>query len=361
MNFCCKLVLYLCLLWSSIMFDFWSRFTETDFACDNPKLPVNQSGVRVLVASMAKTGTRSMSSALYHIGLKNSYHSEDWSMMLWGPVADRYWLKKGGGYWSKLPAPMGGDDIAVLNDLGPEGLAEEFSKCRVDALTFDGIEKMFHATYPVSPDAKVVMLSWRTYEQWLKSLKTFSALKTLEEAFLCSFYGGMLVLPWGSLFFTMDKYLQNRAMEKRLTTGGPPLSQVYDLHASMFHFGLVFRRVVPRYSSGLRDFPQNAEEYYAFYQKIRDMVPPERLFEWDMRKNTYEELCEFVGISPCPRSGLLDKDANHFVQQVRSPATMITGGINALVLHWCNWKVIEGFFYVLSCLLALCQRRAKTD
>ena len=40
-----------------------------------------------------------------------------------------------------------------------------------------------------------------------------------------------------------------------------------------------------------------------FYGKIDRYFSKEQVFEWDPRKNTLEELCSFLAVHPCPKSG----------------------------------------------------------
>ncbi|CAE7247070.1 ACC1 [Symbiodinium sp. CCMP2592] len=56
--------------------DVWHFLIEQPPGCAHEPLPGNQSGVKVLVAGLAKCGTRTICHALNEIGV-NAYHSED--------------------------------------------------------------------------------------------------------------------------------------------------------------------------------------------------------------------------------------------------------------------------------------------
>jgi len=47
----------------------------------------------------------------------------------------------------------------------------------------------------------------------------------------------------------------------------------------------------------------NTHSVRSFYEKVDEYFPKEQVFEWDPRKNTLEELCQFLEISPCPKKG----------------------------------------------------------
>lgn len=86
---------------------------------------------------------------------------------------------------------MQDQDKQVLLGTRPEELAAAISSCRVDALAFDGIEQLFSPVYKISPGAKVLLMNWRTFEQWQKSLTTFVP-ELLFEIWFMGLLGGSL-------------------------------------------------------------------------------------------------------------------------------------------------------------------------
>ncbi|CAE7352394.1 ACC1 [Symbiodinium pilosum] len=62
--------------------DTWHFLTEQPPGCAHEELPGNQSGVKVIVAGFAKSGTRTICHALNDIGI-NAYHSEDFHFLPW--------------------------------------------------------------------------------------------------------------------------------------------------------------------------------------------------------------------------------------------------------------------------------------
>jgi len=342
------LFLYGLWYWISEFHAIWSRFYEMDYQCEHPVLPANQSGVKVMVAGFAKSGTRTMSRVLYQLGMEHSYHSEEFGMHVYSSLADNYFLKRSSGAWSGLPSPglVETEDEEVLNGTSPEELAAAISRCRVDAIAFDGIEKLFWPVYEVSPDAKVILLNWRTFEEWRTSLEAFAPILFAEIFSMGLLFSGFSVLPWGALFHVIDP-LVGRRIEKLLRTGGPPICQVYDAYTSLWHSLVSFRRIVTRWHGGISLFPEEEEEYNEYLQKVKQLVPPERLIEWDMKKNTFEDLCQFLGMDPCPRSGRLPRVNNAFIFVQDFPWAFLLKLPPTFLVHWLNWKILSALFSAL--------------
>merc|ERR1719221_1130158 len=74
-------------------FMLWSWLCEPRTECSHEPLPTNHSGIKVLAAGMAKTGTLSMSEAFYRVGLTHSYHGPDVGMRVLTPLVDEYWRR----------------------------------------------------------------------------------------------------------------------------------------------------------------------------------------------------------------------------------------------------------------------------
>merc|ERR1712157_344164 len=84
--------------------------------------------------------------------------------------------------------------------------------------------------------------------------------------------------------------------------------------------------------------------YDDFYEQVRQATPPENLFRYVPNKHTYEDICDFVGISPCPKSGKV-KLANNMYNwdtlypwAAEEPLWLLP---IYLFFHWVNWKVYK--------------------
>mmetsp|Transcript_73966 Transcript_73966/g.154165 ORF Transcript_73966/g.154165 Transcript_73966/m.154165 type:complete len:396 (-) Transcript_73966:210-1397(-) len=350
--------------------DFWGHLFEFPYRCEggSPEsleaaaAPAPDSGVQVLVAGIAKMGTRTLSRSLYQLGLNHSYHSEEFGLFLWGPLADDYWLEKNGGQWSKLPKPgvpwdITENDQEVLNNTSPAALATALARCEVEALAFDGIERAFWPILEVSPKAKVILLNWRSYEEWKHSVINFMPYLMLEIIGLGTYMTGIWVLPWGALFRVLDP-LVGGTIETMLKTGGPPVCQVYETpYVALFHILMSPRRVVNRWFSGMAGWPTNKEEFDAFHERVKAEVPPDRLIEWNMKKHGWEDLCSFLEMENCPKSGRLPRAVNAFLFLQDFPYASIGAILVNTVIHFLNYKIITGVFRVAKRLLT----RSKPD
>jgi len=363
--FCGPLSLYMCVGWINDYSSIWGRFEPFQYECEHPARPVNDSGVQVLVAGFAKTGTRSMSRVLYQLGLEHSYHSEEFNAFVWARHADKFWLDHYGGRWSQMPSVARYVaeqlDTVVLQNTSSEKLAEIVSKCKVDAIALDGIEMLFFPMYAVSPNAKVIMLNWRTFEQWRKSLVTFGPLLALQIQFLGVLNCAVVILPWGWLFHIVDPLFFDRWLEKVLKSGGPAFCQEYGGAYFGFWHGLVaIRRIATRWMSGLAYFPDAKELYDLEFQKVKDRVPKDRLMEVDPRKHTYEDICRFLEIKDCKRSGKFDKAVNLFNFEHDFPEAFFKKLPILLLLHYLNFKILF-FLWRSFKRVCGCGKRAKSD
>merc|ERR1712110_1009872 len=61
----------------------------------------------------------------------------------------------------------------AVDKLAKEDLAAWLSRCRVEAAAFDGLESFILPVYDASPGAMVLVMSWRTWEQYRKSRLVF--------------------------------------------------------------------------------------------------------------------------------------------------------------------------------------------
>jgi len=358
----CKFLIYWVVGWHFYMHDTWSRFSEPGWACEGHDVGDGQPGVKVIVAALAKSGTRSMATALYQAGLKHTYHSEDFGFYLWGPLADRHWLTQAGGRWGDMPNP--GSlfqkttlDIDVLNATTNEELAAAIARCRVDAVVFDGIERLLDPVRAVSPGAKVIMLNWRSFEEWKDSRTRHDEAALPEILIRGSFTMSVHFLPWGALYRVVD-WLLGGLMERQLKAGGPPITQEQNLHTEIYNSILGFRRFFTRYLSGLEIHPTSQESYDQFFQGIKDSTPPEDLFEFDMRRHTFEDLCNFVGVADCKMSGRLPRVPSFWTVEQKDPWTAALWYVALAAVTWVNLMILG---LLLSAPRRLLRLRPKMD
>eukprot|EP00435_Cladocopium_sp_Y103_P061241 s1968_g22.t2 len=149
-------------------------------------------------------------------------------------------------------------------------MMQKISKCRMEAVALDGLEMLMEPLAKANPNAKVVMLNWRTFPQWRKSLDVFTP-KLVVMVFHNVISG---LLPWLALLQPLDRWISGNVVENVLRSGGPPITEV-----------------------------SGPLVWLSFYTKVDDYFPKEQVFQWDPRKNTLEELCAFLEISPCPKKG----------------------------------------------------------
>merc|ERR1712084_80055 len=102
------------------------------------------------------------------------------------------------------------------------------------------------------------------------------------------------------------------------------------------------------WASTVRYIPETKEQYDGYWQAVREIVPRERLMEWDMKKHTFEDICSFLGIDPCPRSGKIPRARNNFIFQRDFPFNTICVLPYVLATHWLNWKLLGLLFTLLG-------------
>mmetsp|Transcript_61343 Transcript_61343/g.193267 ORF Transcript_61343/g.193267 Transcript_61343/m.193267 type:complete len:151 (+) Transcript_61343:1-453(+) len=147
-----------------------------------------------------------------------------------------------------------------------------------------------------------------------------------------------------------------------LRTGGAWLHYEYDVPV-MLWCSLIFQRTVySHWWGGLMAAAPSKEEYEGFYQEVRRRTPPENLLSFDFRKNTYEDLCRFLGVEVCPRSGILAHAPNVNAwdklpfEEVTEP--MMLAPV-FLLFHWVDWKVFRAIVAAPFWLARLVRPRAK--
>eukprot|EP00415_Alexandrium_ostenfeldii_P002073 UN2073 len=262
----------------------WQSLHMYHETCAHEPLPVNQSGVKVVIAGFAKMGTRTLSRTLFELGYNYSYHGEELLSHVWHPIAYEYWARPENGGLSVPPigtvtsSTYRKEDVRVLNNTSRELLAKRLSTCRTDAVAFDGAEGLFWPVYEASPDVKVDELT---------PLRGRAALRLSHQA-----------LPG-----------------ERQTAHKPAPERLQDA--------------------------VDAEKHAAFFQRIDKVVPQERRLEVDPRKTTYEELCSFLEIKPCKKSGRLPRAINLGNHEFDfSPAYMLCFPV-WVGIHWLNWRFVH--------------------
>jgi len=326
----------------------WNDVFEFPEVCDHPPLPANTTGVRVMVAGLFKTGTKTMSRSLNEIGLR-TYHSEDFSFWPMWDWAVQEWARRGptnatffkwdsfGAMIHSYPHRLGGET------LGGETLAQAVSKCRVDALAFDGLELFYAPLLKLSPDVKVIHLNWRSYAEWQSSQEAFlpmlaiTCLKCMYET------ASLAALPWAGLLRLLDPLLGS-PISSTIREGGPAVTHISPPLMYVYHQLVHPRRLWPAWfvEPVTFAFPSNEEQYAQVAKDVQASVPPERLLSWDPRKGTFEELCAFVGVSPCPRSGRLPRPNNVFPMERDFPVTGFLVCAVCIFFHWVNWRLVCG-------------------
>lgn len=340
-------------------YDFWGPLVRWEQKCENPPLPTNQSGVKVLVAGFAKSGTRTLSRTLWQLGMNGSFHSEELNMYYWGPHHDEYWMRpENGGRW---PGPSFSrmhdftkayvqSDKEVLRNTPPQELAAGLSRCRVEAVAFDCIEELFWPIYDVSPNVKVISLSWRTYEEHQRSFDNFRKDFNMMCSVIGQIQGGVHGLPWVWVFKNLE-FLVGSPITKMLKEGRPAACQVFTPFMALFHSLTGGRRILSHWYSGLAKYSMDKETYEDFYGTVRKRVPKERLFEWHMKKHKWEDLCKFLEVDPCPRTGKLERAINVFNFERDFPVCFLSRLPFYLLVHAVNWRVYGFVLRVVTALL----------
>eukprot|EP00413_Alexandrium_margalefii_P035666 CAMPEP_0204597642 /NCGR_PEP_ID=MMETSP0661-20131031/53910_1 /ASSEMBLY_ACC=CAM_ASM_000606 /TAXON_ID=109239 /ORGANISM="Alexandrium margalefi, Strain AMGDE01CS-322" /LENGTH=355 /DNA_ID=CAMNT_0051608339 /DNA_START=195 /DNA_END=1259 /DNA_ORIENTATION=+ len=313
-----------------------------DDTCQYPPIGANQSGVKVLVAGFAKMGTRTLSRTLFQLGMERSYHGEELIMNVWFQHATN-WLRRpeNGGHSMPevyIPWRRGDQGLQVLNGVPSEEFADSIARCRVDAVALDGVEKLFWPIYDVSPGIKVVVLNWRTYQEATTSMWSFMSLFIPYLVLVGHFNSAASALPWGLITYVTEP-LFGRSLRERMRSGKMMVNQVQDPYEVLWYKFVCTVRVCSHWFSGLSLWEgMTEEEHTEFFDTIRRKVPPENRLDFDPRKHTYEDLCRFLGMGECRRSGRLPRAINLGNYEIDFfPGTALTSPI-VIFMHWVNFK-----------------------
>lgn len=346
------------LLWGNIaeFTGIWNNLVHWDIPCGHPQNPMNHSGVRVLVYGFAKTGTRTMTRALYQVGFNHSYHAEEFNLHVWSRLYDAYW-ERGASKWQNVPYNWRG--LAVLRSIPLQQLSVAISRCRVDAVAFDGIERLFGPVFHVSWGAKVISLNWRPYSDYEKSMKTFLPMLVFQVLLSTSFMGSFTVLPYGVVLKVIDPLI-GRPIENLLRSGGPPINQKQTLVIKLFHYVSNIQKIAKHWTNGLMYVPDDEEKYDSYFRDIRTRLPAEDLLEWDMSRHGWEDLCRFVGADCRGRKGKLPRAVNVLNFERDFPLCAAGAFLIASAPAWAlNWWLLTALLRAVNVVFA--RVRKKND
>lgn len=326
--------------------------------CGHEPLPGNNSGLQVIVSGLAKMGTRNMNHALNDIGIR-SYHSED---LLMGPL--REYIRE--ETERRKAAGRNRESLGAMLRSFPEGantLARTMSRCRVGAVTLDGIEQAFTPLVGVSPDAKIINLNWRTFEDWHKSLEGYLG-KVNRKAFTVMWtHLPMELFPWLAPVQHLDSLFFGGYIARFLLEGGPPLSEVHPPLLSAYFFQINLERVwwPVREPPESYIYIDNKADFDLDMKKPYTMVSADRVLDFDMKTGTYEKLCDFLGISPCPKQGKLYRDPSGSTPWYYESCFPIGSTVNLAVRLFFAWVNLQLFFGLCSRLFGRSKAKAKTQ
>mmetsp|Transcript_31248 Transcript_31248/g.99693 ORF Transcript_31248/g.99693 Transcript_31248/m.99693 type:complete len:374 (+) Transcript_31248:109-1230(+) len=364
---CCLFLLYVVLsgvvtvggglcsfLWRPLLL----RLLELPTECRHPQLPTNHTGLKAMIGTLGKGGTRTMVHVLNDIGLK-TYHNEEiftFSLAAWErrmkelhPESSNYYRAN----WVRY----------LLFDVDPrasEELAAAISRCRVEAMSVDGLETLFWPIYDLSPEVKILYLNWRTFKQWRRSLDVYLKTHRLAKFTNFLFFHATLTVPWG-LFPKLLDPLYGRPIARTLAEGEPflqamgPLWAFYHSQSSPLHKLPQLKYQGPEMT--ISYLPTLQEDYERVMNYIPERVPPKRYMRVDPRTTKYEELCAFLEVSPCPMKGKLPKAISSFPDQ---RDFFIQGTVGKAIrgfLHWVNWRLFLGA--LARCRRCLRRRKEK--
>jgi len=324
-------------------------------------------GHDVLRAGAAKTGTKSMVEALHRLGFA-AYHSEDFFINIWTGLADEFWRapENGGCTLASGLCPRGVSDknMVVLNRTSPERLAKAISQCGVEAMAFDVIDRAWWPIYDTSPGAKVVSMSWRTYDEYSRSRADFHWLLLTAYWYYGMLVGAPLLLPYNVILVPLFDLLSGGDITKWLSTGQPaPALAEEGVARKFFRQSVGCRRWFMNMVGGMDVWYDTREAYDGYFEEARRRIPPERLLEWDMRRHTMRDLCDFLGIAghpQCEAPGTLPKVRNLFHIEALSPYSVTALLPLYLALHFLNWHFLNLVCGACSCCPCLFPPRRRS-
>jgi len=335
----------------------------------------NQTRMKVLVYGMAKTGTTSTVALLNKI-FDRVYHNEDFCLHIWSPLADEFWTRRENNatvwYPDRLATPAypaykghsfyerrerSQDSTIVWPVLrGESGISEALEACHVDGLSFDGWENLFWSMYERSPEAKVIMLNWRTWDDLQRSRSNWDFQKFWlllgQNMIQCGFH----FLPWSALLVPVWDYFTNTSTDV-LRRGLELHSRNFDLGFALFRVTIMERRIVQHWFSGFHLQADTEEEFNMFWETGKRRIPKERLIELDLKKHSPADVCRMLGVSDKPICKDTGRIANVYplLRPERENVWLFpkTSAVY-LVIHYLNHTLLWGATYWLCGLLRSC-------
>mmetsp|Transcript_22979 Transcript_22979/g.46523 ORF Transcript_22979/g.46523 Transcript_22979/m.46523 type:complete len:354 (-) Transcript_22979:12-1073(-) len=239
----------------------------------------NDTDLKVVLPSYGQTGTSSVTEALRVLGLR-TFHADD---------------------FSTLAKPVMFDGVEW------DFWAETVSRCRMEAMSLEPVTDSLPIAVAKAPKAKFI-LTWRTFPSWLKSTSATRIKEKRVEAMARFLTRSNSLYPWVENF---DYFTGAVARQRR--EGNPFWGSKFTA------FGYIYRTICNGYAwpvtrlttRGTYKNHGSEEAYLAHVDEIRQTVPRDRLFEFDVRRHGWAELEYMVfgtksGVSrgpfPQPRS-----------------------------------------------------------
>jgi len=335
----------------------WSHLTEWDTRCSHEPLPGgNDTGIKFLIATVSQSGARTLSQSLHRVGVEQSFQGVDLAALVWSGLYDDYHRRPQQGgqrynsdhLWSRFRQDNQMKPSAkMLLNLPPAELASAVSRCRIEALSFTGMESLFWPIYRMSPQAKVIFVHppWEVPVPLDEDFLNPNFAWTTPLFILLS--GANHMLPWGALLHLADPAAGGQ-IRSRLANGGPPLTQDWGPFIALWYRAVSQRRVMAHRTAGLHWLPRSFHDADSFGANVFREVPKSRLKEWQLEKNEWQELCDLVNATSCRLKGPLRTlrnvpDFNFddvFTFWVLLPLNILIVWLDALFLKYA-WKLIS--------------------
>merc|ERR1712050_565633 len=95
------------------------------------------------------------------------------------------------------------------------------SKCRVEAMAFDGINQLFWPIYEMSPGVKVIVLNWRTHQEIKASSSSFGRGLYWSLFLLNLLVISIHILPWNAFVLPILDPLFGSPIDDHMRNGKP--------------------------------------------------------------------------------------------------------------------------------------------
>lgn len=233
--------------------------------------------LELILPSIGQTGTTSVAQALRDIGYR-SYHIEE--KCLHGQ-------------------PLNWDNVA------PAVWATRASRCRLAAVSLEPHTDSLYTALLVSPQARVIM-TIRDFPSWKKSSIAARGQRGKDvwwPPLYWKIHSSLRFFPWLHLYDAFTGSLSNMLRDGDEFAGfGQITVSKYLVYKSLSMYDNPQMNTFSRGSMRVRPIMDaHAEEsYLALHNEIREITPPERLLEFDVRKHGWPELDRFLGRAEHP-------------------------------------------------------------